>query len=80
MSSKFKKINYLSWIYKNINVDEFKIILNILERNVGNDVFLGGSCNPTTWRKDEAIPLLDSLGISYFNPVSSFINTLRFYL
>lgn len=38
------------------------------KRNVGRDVFLGGSCNPTTWRKDEAIPLLESLGISYFNP------------
>ncbi|XP_066901935.1 uncharacterized protein raw isoform X2 [Halyomorpha halys] len=38
------------------------------KRNVGRDVFLGGSCNPTTWRKDEAIPLLEDLGISYFNP------------
>lgn len=31
-------------------------------------VFLGGSCDPTTWRTDVAIPILDSLGIAYFNP------------
>ena len=31
-------------------------------------VFLGGSCNPTTWRKDVAIPALDKAGISYYNP------------
>jgi len=33
-----------------------------------HEVFLGGSCNPTTWRHDVAIPLLSSLGISYYNP------------
>jgi len=33
-----------------------------------HDVFLGGSCNPTTWRKDEAIPLLQREGITYYNP------------
>ncbi|XP_042148439.1 uncharacterized protein LOC8051690 isoform X2 [Ixodes scapularis] len=32
------------------------------------DVFLGGSCNPTTWRKDVAIPKLKAYGISYYNP------------
>jgi len=31
-------------------------------------VFLGGSCNPTTWRTDIAIPLLKKAGVSYFNP------------
>lgn len=31
-------------------------------------IFLGGSCNPTTWRQDTAIPLLKSLGITYYNP------------
>jgi hypothetical protein len=30
------------------------------------DLFLGGSCNPTTWRRDIAIPLLS--GISFCNP------------
>lgn len=33
-----------------------------------HEVFLGGSCNPTTWRHDVAMPLLDSFGISYYNP------------
>ena len=32
------------------------------------DVFLGGSCNPTTWRKDTAIPHLKGRGITFYNP------------
>jgi hypothetical protein len=32
------------------------------------DVFLGGSCNPTTWRTDVAVPMLDAAGLRYFNP------------
>ncbi|GLG99492.1 Uncharacterized protein GBIM_05949 [Gryllus bimaculatus] len=32
------------------------------------EVFLGGSCNPTTWRHDIAIPMLKRLGITYYNP------------
>ena len=31
-------------------------------------VFLGGSCNPTTWRADTAIPALTNAGISFYNP------------
>ncbi|KAI1290365.1 hypothetical protein HDE_08059 [Halotydeus destructor] len=31
-------------------------------------LFLGGSCNPTTWREDIAIPMLRNLGITYYNP------------
>ncbi|XP_071947867.1 uncharacterized protein [Antedon mediterranea] len=31
-------------------------------------VFLGGSCNPTTWRHDIAIPLLKQYGLTYYNP------------
>lgn len=31
-------------------------------------VFLGGSCNPTTWRRDIAIPMLEAAGVAYFNP------------
>ncbi|KAL9705372.1 hypothetical protein quinque_008890 [Culex quinquefasciatus] len=34
----------------------------------GPEVFLGGSCNPTTWRADIAIPTLNLLGISFYNP------------
>ena len=32
-------------------------------------VFLGGSCNPTTWRHDVAIPFLKQHGITFYNPV-----------
>ncbi|CAH0475486.1 unnamed protein product [Peronospora belbahrii] len=32
------------------------------------DLFLGGSCNPTTWRHDVAIPMLDAAHVQYFNP------------
>lgn len=32
------------------------------------DVFLGGSCRPTTWRANTAIPLLEKAGITYYNP------------
>ncbi|KAG5893114.1 hypothetical protein JTB14_019317 [Gonioctena quinquepunctata] len=36
------------------------------------DVFLGGSCNPTTWRADTAIPELQKQGITFYNPQVSF--------
>ena len=32
-------------------------------------VFLGGSCNPTAWRRDQSIPLLEREGVTYYNPV-----------
>ncbi len=31
-------------------------------------LFLGGSCNPTTWRQIVAIPLLIAAGVEFFNP------------
>lgn len=31
-------------------------------------IFLGGSCNPTTWRQNVAIPFLEANGLSYYNP------------
>ncbi|XP_025989706.1 uncharacterized protein LOC105199471 isoform X2 [Solenopsis invicta] len=37
-------------------------------KRMAYEVFLGGSCNPTTWRSDIAIPTLQSLGITYYNP------------
>jgi hypothetical protein len=44
-------------------------VANVLSPSPKNrDVFLGGACNPTTWRKDTAIPLLDALGKTYYNP------------
>jgi len=33
-----------------------------------HEVFLGGSCNPTTWRKDLAIPMLNRAGVTFYNP------------
>ncbi|XP_050521786.1 uncharacterized protein LOC126894657 isoform X2 [Daktulosphaira vitifoliae] len=45
---------------------------NGIKRNLRSlhnyEVFLGGSCNPTTWRKDVAIPFLLEAGISFYNP------------
>ena len=35
------------------------------------DVFLGGSCNPTVWRRDLAIPHFKSHGITFYNPQQS---------
>lgn len=32
------------------------------------EVFLGGSCNPTTWRYEHAIPFFEGHYISYYNP------------
>lgn len=31
-------------------------------------VFLGGSCNPTTWRKDAAIPAIEKAKVAFYNP------------
>ena len=31
-------------------------------------MFLGGACNPTTWRRDMAIPMLTNGGIGFYNP------------
>ncbi|KAM3966807.1 LOW QUALITY PROTEIN: NDT-like domain-containing protein raw [Aphomia sociella] len=58
------------------NVDkEFRDKDNICKHINGSEatpppceVFLGGSCNPTTWRSDIAIPMLKTMGITYFNP------------
>ena len=36
--------------------------------NIRPKIFLGGTCNNSTWR-EELMPMLDSIGINYFNPV-----------
>uniref|UniRef100_A0A6G1SJ05 Uncharacterized protein n=1 Tax=Aceria tosichella TaxID=561515 RepID=A0A6G1SJ05_9ACAR len=38
------------------------------EKNGTFQIFLGGSCNPTTWRQSVAIPYLEMNGITYYNP------------
>ncbi|CAF1283232.1 unnamed protein product [Adineta ricciae] len=38
------------------------------EENHNYEVFLGGSCNPTTWRHDQAIPYFQSRSVSFYNP------------
>ena len=51
-----------------------QLILSYLEGNhpdesrEATDVFLGGSCNPTTWRRDTAMPQLEAAGTTYYNP------------
>jgi hypothetical protein len=43
--------------------------LLLIQRVYGIDaIFLGGSCNPTTWRHDQAIPYLQSRSVSFYNP------------
>ena len=34
----------------------------------GCTVFLGGSCNPTKWRKQIVIPMLEKVNMDYYNP------------
>lgn len=34
----------------------------------GTQVFLGGSCDPTSWRREVAIPALERAGVSFYNP------------
>lgn len=44
-------------------------LLELHTRNqLVNQVFLGGSCDPTTWRQDVAIPFLEEEGCHYYNP------------
>lgn len=50
------------------SIDKYKQPFSTIDINAP-EVFLGGSCNPTTWRADVAIPALDELGISFYNPV-----------
>ncbi len=32
------------------------------------EVYLGGSCHPTTWRRDIAIPVCEARSVTYYNP------------
>jgi hypothetical protein len=35
---------------------------------VDADIYLGGSCDPTTWRRDVCIPMCELHGVTYYNP------------
>src|SRR5262245_44870677 len=35
---------------------------------MSKQVFLGGACGATTWRREIAIPALETAGVSYHNP------------
>lgn len=43
-------------------------LTNPVVKDSNLQIFLGGSCNPTTWRQNVAIPYLEMNGISYYNP------------
>lgn len=46
-----------------------KILTQFLSsNNEPNKIFLGGTCNESTWR-DELIPKLEEIDFDYFNPV-----------
>lgn len=40
----------------------------LLDFDIPKQVFLGGACGLTTWRKDIAIPMFEAQGVSYHNP------------
>lgn len=54
------------------SIEQNKHELKPTDGNNAPEVFLGGSCNPTTWRADVAMPTLKKLGISFYNPVSCY--------
>ncbi|KAK8754598.1 hypothetical protein OTU49_016808 [Cherax quadricarinatus] len=49
-------------------VDKKRSERKMSESSPKYEVFLGGSCNPTTWRQNVAIPMLRDQGISFYNP------------
>ncbi|XP_019851001.1 PREDICTED: uncharacterized protein LOC109581376 [Amphimedon queenslandica] len=42
--------------------------LKFINSECRHEVFLGGSCNPTVWRRELSIPLLENEGVTYYNP------------
>ena len=49
-------------------VQEQQSVLPMSHCPVDVAVFLGGSCNPTTWRRDIAVPLLTAHHVRFFDP------------
>ncbi|CAE7504913.1 unnamed protein product, partial [Symbiodinium sp. CCMP2456] len=48
--------------------DAVRKVIELITDNGGGSVFLGGSCNPTTWRRDTAIPLFEANSVKFYNP------------
>jgi hypothetical protein len=48
--------------------EKFKHIKRKWPKDYTLEVFLGGACGNTTWRKQIAIPMFAEAGISYFDP------------
>ncbi|XP_071036486.1 uncharacterized protein [Parasteatoda tepidariorum] len=74
-TSLFSRYGYISFIITRIprptplsKTKRLRRRNTVPQRSSKYQVFLGGSCNPTTWRKDIAIPTFKSLKISYYNP------------
>lgn len=45
------------------------VLAHVVQRAArARSVFLGGACNPTTWRADVAIPFLRQTGTDFYNP------------
>jgi hypothetical protein len=49
-------------------VDRVRALEQGLQAKKQFEVFLGGSCNPTTWRRDSAIPFCLRHSITFYNP------------
>lgn len=64
-----KQNNSKSFIFV-LNNNNNMVLFAFSECSSNCEVFLGGSCNPTTWRTDTAIPELKKQGITFYNPVS----------
>jgi hypothetical protein len=63
--------NNSEWFWTVSRTSSPGLIAELFLECVNNcEVFLGGSCNPTTWRADTAIPELQKYGITFYNPVS----------
>lgn len=60
--------HFMSYAYNALFDPRNDVKATALEKGGPPMVFLGGSCNPTSWRKTIAIPLLEKQGITYYNP------------
>jgi hypothetical protein len=64
---QFLQLFLLQRIY-GLDIRTHSLIRRSIKQRCKFDVFLGGSCNPTTWRYEQAIPYFQLRSISYYNP------------